>query len=83
MPWQLSQGCNILIIVEMCAAANDKYSHDECDHKYLVYKDSEHLKTGEEGSGILGSLGEFCGAFYHTPEVPDPNKLNMVCLDPR
>ncbi len=75
----------------MCAAANDKYNHKKCDHRFLVYKDSEHVKEGEEGSGILGSLGEFCGAFYHTPKVP-PNvsngynmvlvPRNMVCLDP-
>ena len=75
----------------MCAAANDKYNHNNCDHGFLVYKDSEHVKEGEEGRGILGSLGEFCGAFYHTPKVP-PNvsngynmvlvPRNMVCLDP-
>ncbi len=62
----------------MCA---DKYNHDECNRTFLVYKDSEHVKEGEEGSGILGSPGEFCGAFYHTPEVPY-STLNMVCLDP-
>ncbi len=67
----------------MFAAANGKYNHKKCDHTFLVYKDSEHVKEGEEGSAILGSLGEFCGAFYHTPEVPYPNKLNMVCLDRR
>ena len=66
----------------MYAAANDKYSHDECDHTFLVYKDSEHVKEGEEGSGILGSPAEFCGAFYHTPELPLSNGYNMVCLDP-
>ncbi len=76
-----SQGYNIFIIVEMCAAANDKYNHDECNHTFLVYKDSEHVKEGEEESGILGSPAEFCGAFYHTPEVPHTT-LNMVCLDP-
>ena len=67
---------------EMCAAANDKYNHDKCNHTFLVYKDSEHVKEGKEGSGILGSPGEFCGAFYHTPKVPGSNGYNMVCLDP-
>jgi hypothetical protein len=71
----------------MCAAANEvndkiKYNHDECDHTFLVYKDSEHVKEGEEGRGILGSPAEFCGAFYHTPKVPYSTTLNMVCLDP-
>ena len=65
----------------MCAAANDKYNHNNCDHTHLVYKDSEHVKEEVEGSGILGSLGEFCGAFYHTPEVPGRNGYNMFCLD--
>ncbi len=59
---------------------NARLNHNNCDPTFLVYKNSEHVKKMErEESGILGSIGEFCGAFYHRPE--DLRK-SMVCLDP-
>ena len=47
----------------------------KCETDYSVYKDSEHVKEIAENSGSIGSLGEFCGAFYHVSEG------KSACLD--
>ena len=53
----------------MCAAGGqsneEKYSHTECDYRFLVYKDSIHIQSKKSIQ-----KAEFCGAFYHTPESP-------------
>ena len=46
----------------------------QCDPNNLVYKDSEHVKHNNVN---LGSIAEFCAAFYHVP------KKGSGCLDPR
>ena len=56
----------------MCAAMA---ASSKCETDYSVYKDSEHVKEIAENSGSIGSLGEFCGAFYHVSEG------KSACLD--
>ena len=53
--------------IKMCAE-----KRHQCDHTYLVYKDSEHVKHNNVN---LGSVAEFCAAFYHVP------KKESGCLD--
>ena len=58
-------------ITKMCAAMA---ALNICDTRYSVYKDSEHVKVIDGNSGSIGSLAEFCGAFYH---------VQRGCLDER
>ena len=47
----------------MCAAQ----AEITCNQANSVYKDSEHVKDINGNRGSIGSLFEFCGAFYHVP----------------
>ena len=53
----------------------EKPDSNECDTGLSVYKDRRHVKDID---GSIGSLTEFCGAFYHVPQSPT---LRRVCLD--
>ena len=45
----------------------EKILYDEnCKVKYEIYKDFQHIKS-DKTDRILGSIGEFCAAFYHVP----------------
>ena len=61
-------------ITKMCAAMA---ASNICDTRYSVYKDSEHVKVIDSNPGSIGSLAEFCGAFYHVPMT------QSGCLDER
>ena len=58
---------------KMCAETPDS---NICDTGFSVYKDRRHVKDID---GSIGSVTEFCGAFYH---VPKRGNVDRVCLDP-
>ena len=60
----------------MCAAR----AEITCDQAYSVYKDSEHVKDINGNRGSIGSLFEFCGAFYHIPGSKNGCLDNTNCI---
>ena len=57
----------------------DQILHDEnCTVEFEIYEDFQHIES-DETDEILGSIEEFCAAFYH---VPGTNNIrDKCCLD--
>ena len=55
-------------------SADEIFRLEKCTHlEFEIYKDYQHIKFNRDP--ILGSIGEFCAAFYHVPGA------RYCCLD--
>ena len=59
------------------ASAEEILSAMDCNLDYEIYRDFRHIKPDGTNRN-LGSIGEFCAAFYH---VPSTNGNHQHCLD--
>ena len=57
--------------------ADEIRRRESCTLPYEIYKDFQHIKS-DGTNGKLGSIGEFCAAFYH---VPGTKNYPKCCLD--